>query len=120
MPKIGKRLYADVVLVLALLILSLSVFIIWRVFAEPGRWAVVYLSGEEISRYSLSEDGEYPLNGGSNTLVIENGKAYMKYADCPDKKCVDMGKKSLSGETIICLPNEVEIRIEGGEEILAV
>ena len=32
MPKIGKRLYADVVLVLALLILSLSVFIIWRVF----------------------------------------------------------------------------------------
>ena len=29
-----------------------------------------------------------------------------------------MGKKSLSGESIICLPNRVSVRIMGGEEIL--
>ena len=118
MQKMGKKLYADIVLVLVLLITALSVFIIWRVTREPGEWAVVYVNSEEVARYSLNVDGEYPLNGGSNTLVISDGRAYMKYADCPDEKCVKMGKKSLSGESIICLPNRVSVRIMGGEEIL--
>lgn len=118
MQNIGKKLYRDIALVLFLLILALSVFIIWRVTRENGEWAVVYVDGEEVYRYSLSLDGEYELNGGTNVLVIESGKAYMKFADCPDKKCVNMGKKSLSGESIVCLPNRVEVRILGGEEIL--
>ena len=118
MQKIGKKLYADLILVLVLLIVALSVFILWRSTREAGQWAVVYVNGAEVCRYSLSEDGEYPLNGGSNLLVVDGGAAYMKSADCPDKKCVNMGKKSLSGETIVCLPNRLEIRIEGGEDML--
>ncbi len=111
MRKIGKKFYYDVILILALLIVALSVFIIWRVTRDEGAFAVVTLDGEEIGRYSLFVDGEYSLNGGSNLLVISDGEAYMSSADCPDKVCVHTGKISLSGERIVCLPNRVEVKI---------
>ena len=118
MQKMGKKLYADIILVLVLLIVALSVFVIWRLTRESGEWAVVYIDSEEAGRFPLSVDGEDSLNGGSNILVISEGRAYIKYADCPDGKCIKMGKKSLSGESIICLPNKLSIHIEGGEEVL--
>ena len=118
MQKIGKKLYADVILVLVLLVCALSVFLIFLFTSSAGEWAVVRVDGEEICRYSLTIDGEYILGGGSNVLVIEDGGAYMKTADCPDKRCVNMGRKTRSGESIICLPNKLEVRIEGGEDIL--
>ena len=120
MQKIGKKRYADIILILGLLIAALSVFVIWKVTRTPGRVAVVYVDSVYTARYSLELDGEYELNGGTNILVISGGKAYMKFADCPDKKCVNMGKKSLSGEWIYCLPNGVEIRIEGGDDEIIV
>ena len=116
MRKIGKKHYNDIVLILALLIVALSVFIIWRVSREDGAYAVVTVDGEEIGRYSLSEDGEYSLLDGKNTLVISDGEAYMSHADCPDKVCVHTGRVSLSGERIVCLPNRLEVRIVSAED----
>jgi len=120
MQKIGKKRYADIVLILCLLIAALSVFIIWRITRAPGKWAVVYIDTVKTERYPLDIDGEYTLNGGTNILVISEGQAYMKFADCPDKKCVHSGKKSLAGEWIYCMPNGVEVRIEGGEDEIIV
>jgi len=115
MRKIGKRFYYDIILILLLLIVALSVFLIIRLTQKAGEYAAVSVGGEEVARYPLDKDGEYSINGGTNVLVISGGKAYMKSADCPDHRCVKMGKKSRSGERIICLPNEVEIRIVGGD-----
>ena len=53
--------------------------------------------------------------GFINTLVIENGKADMISADCPDKLCVKQHAISSNGETIVCLPNKVVVEIEDGE-----
>ena len=52
----------------------------------------------------------------TNTLVIENGKADMISADCPDKLCVNQHAISSNGETIVCLPNKVVVEVEDGEE----
>ena len=78
--------------------------------------AVVTLDGEEVGRYPLNRDGTFPLNGGSNILVIENGEAWVSEANCPDKICMGMGKISRNGEFIACLPNLLIIVIEGGEQ----
>jgi hypothetical protein len=115
MQKMRKKLYYDMVLILALLIVALSVFIIVRLTRGSGEYAVVRIDGEQVARYSLAVDGEYPLNGGTNLLVISDGEAYVKEADCPDKVCVRTGRISLSGERIVCLPNRVEIYVEGGD-----
>lgn len=88
--------------------------------AEPEYkgYVVVSINGESVAEYSLSLDGEYPLNNGTNKLKIENGEAWMIYADCPttgSTKCTYQGKISKRGEMITCLPNKIVVMVKDGE-----
>ena len=111
-----QKIIADLILLLCLIIVGLSVFLISDLLKEEGAYVLVKVGDGEERLYPLSEDGEYPLNGGSNILVIEDGKAYMSYADCPDKTCVRGGKISMTGERIVCLPNRIYISVVGAAE----
>ncbi len=106
-----KKLIADIILALVLLAVSAALLVVINNSRDDGAIVVVTIDGEEIARYSLSENGEYSLNGGTNILVIKEGKAYIKEATCPDKVCVNMGGISLSGERIVCLPNKLMISL---------
>ena len=113
-----KKLIADIILIASVLLVGLSVFLIVNLTKEVGNSVRVSVDGRNVGEYSLSVDGEYSLNGGTNILIISDGKAYLKEASCPDKLCVNQGKISLSGERIVCLPNRVMIEITGdGDEI---
>ena len=81
-----------------------------------GAMAVVTVDGKEIGRYPLRKSGTFPLNGGTNILVVENGEAWVSEADCPDKVCMGMGKISRNGEFIACLPNRLLVVVEGAAE----
>ncbi len=117
LDKVGKKkLIADIILISVLLLIALSVFLIMELTRREGAYAVVTLDGREVARYSLDEDGEYYLNGGTNTLVIENGRAYMKHANCKNGLCVNEGKISRTGERIVCLPNRVMVEIVGTDD----
>ena len=114
-----KKYIRDLILVGVLLIAAvLALFLLRnRQEKETGSNAVVTVrtaDGEAI--YPLNKDGVFSLNGGTNTLVIENGEAWVSEANCPDKICMGMGKISKNGEFIACLPNQVIIVVEGGEE----
>ena len=91
------------VIAIAILVLTLT--------KKEGDYVVVRVDGNEVARYSLSQDGEYPLNGGTNVLRIEGGKAYLVSANCPDHLCVKQGKVDQSGETITCLPNRLTVTV---------
>lgn len=111
-----KKMLADVILVGVLLIVSLSVFLVISLTKEEGSVAVVSVNGKIVAEYSLSVDGEYSLNGGTNVLIIEDGKAYVSYASCPDGLCKNQGKISMVGEQIVCLPNKLIVEIVGEGE----
>ena len=106
-----KRIIADISLVALLLVISLVALLVINANKGGGAYARVTLNGEEVGKYPLSENGEYVIGDGSNTFVIEDGYAYMKYADCPNHNCINQGKISLEGERIDCLPNRVMIEI---------
>ena len=55
------------------------------------------------------------LEGGINRLIIENGRAWIAEADCPDGLCVKQGMISQKGQSVICLPHKLVVVIEGGE-----
>jgi hypothetical protein len=115
-----KRLIFSLALIFALLTLGVSAFLITEAMREPGSVVTVSVDGKKIAEYPLSQNREYILNGGTNILVIENGKAYITYASCPDKVCMNQGKISLSGERIVCLPNKVMIEVlRDGDEIFS-
>ena len=107
----GKKLIYDAILVLTLLVLGLSALLIFKSCAREGREVSVSVNGEEVAAYPLDINGRYELNGGTNTLVINDGEAYMESAECPDKICVNYGKISRTGESIICRPNKVVVTV---------
>ncbi len=113
MQREGRKFLYDIILVLALLLVGLSVFLIIEFSRSEGALVRVSVDGDIAEEYALSEDGEYPLNGGTNILVISDGKAYIKEASCPDGLCINQGKISRSGERIVCLPNRVVVTVVG-------
>lgn len=114
-----KRLKADILLIAALLLIGAALLVVQLLHRSEGGEAVVYVNGERRAAYPLSEEREVRLvsdDGTSyNILVIRDGCADVTEAGCPDKICVHMHTIRYEGETIICLPNRTEIRIEGGE-----
>lgn len=108
-----KRFVFDVALVLCLLLFALVLFFVFRTGADVGASVRVSVDGEFYAEYPLSVNAEYSLNGGTNILKIENGKASVIYAECPDLICKKSRAISLVGERIVCLPNRVMIEIVG-------
>ena len=114
-PSGKSRLRADLIVIAALLLLALILFLAFRFSRREGGVAVVRVDGVEVERHSLSVDGTFSLNGGSNILVIEDGKAFLSEANCPDHICVKQGKIHYTGQVITCLPNRLTVTVEGGE-----
>lgn len=106
----------DIILIASILIVAIAFFLIVELTKEEGAGVTVKVDGVKVAEYSLSKNGTYPLNGGTNILVIENGKAYLTDANCPDKLCVHQGKISRTGETITCLPNKLTVSVFGAEQ----
>ena len=114
-----KRRRADLLLIAALL-LTAALLLFWQIRTrQQGARAVVYVNGVEEASYPLDVPIKVRLeteDGSSfNELVIGDGTADVTDAGCPDKLCVHMHPISHTGESIICLPNRLEVRIEGGE-----
>ena len=105
----------DIILIASILAVAIALFLIVELTKEEGAGVVVKVDGVEVAEYSLSKSGTYPLNGGTNILVIEDGRAYLSDANCPDKLCVHQGKISRTGEVITCLPNKLTVTVFGAE-----
>ncbi len=109
----------DIILISSILAIALAGLVLILLMQKDGAVAVVSIDGERVAEYPLDKDGEYSLNGGTNILKIENGEAYMLYADCPtvgDTKCTHQGKISKTGQKITCLPNRLVVTVEGAGE----
>ena len=106
----------DVIVISVLLAVSLLLLLVLTLTKKEGAFAVVEVNGETVGEYSLTKNSTYSLNGGSNVLVIENGKAYLSFSSCPDHTCERTGKIKYVGQTIVCLPNRVSITVKGSAE----
>ena len=79
--------------------------------------AVVLIEGEEFGRYPLSKDRTVEIPGliGTNVLTIQDGKAVMSSAVCPDKVCMGFGEIHYNTEMIVCRPGGIVVLIENGD-----
>lgn len=87
--------------------------------SQDGGAVIVYQGKERIAAYPLSEERREIIpssDGGSNTLVIENGEVYIEDADCPDGLCMKQGRISKNGQALVCLPHKLSVAIECGQE----
>lgn len=119
MGRVTKVKKADIILLAVLLLTAVVFWLVTELGAESGDYVTVSVDGEVKWTLPLSEDTVMRIDRGEadyNILVIENGRAWVSEASCPDLKCVHMKKISRDGECIICLPNRLVIQAHSSEK----
>ena len=108
----------DKILIAGLVILTILSFPVIKHLHREGRWVVIEADGKVVGNFSLQEDRLVPVDGKLGTTRVEIAGKEVRVLDspCPLKICVESGPISRSGETLVCLPNRVVIRIKGKDE----
>ncbi len=107
---------ADLILIGGLLVVAAVLFLVLSRGSADGRAVEVQVDGKAVTTLPLDVDTTYVIDGadgGHNTLVIVDGKATVTEATCPDGVCVRHRAIDRAGQSIICLPNKVVVRVVG-------
>ena len=116
-----KKFSFDIMLISILVISLISWLVVWGITANnKNRKAVIIHDDEVIMELDLSVDKEielYELENGKTLeyrmiIIVKDNKIWVEENECPNHDCIKEGKKSKVGDTIICLPNKIIIRIE--------
>lgn len=110
----------DVIVIVFVVILAIVTgTLFWmKTNSQKADVVTIYKEGEKIQELSLKEDMEFSVkNNYTNHIVVKDGKVSITESDCPGEDCVHSGWISDAGRSIVCLPNRVEIRIEGNVEV---
>jgi len=103
-----------VVLVVTLSALAAAMFYLLPGLLGLGGTEVEILSGDRpLARLSVNQDRTFEASGplGKTTIRIQEGRARIVSSPCPNKTCIMMGDVGKEGGVIVCLPNEVVVRV---------
>ena len=109
---------------------DLLIFLLAAVLAGVGFWqwipksgapvAVIEQDGKEVRRVelnSITQPETLVLDGEiSVTVLLEPGQVSIIHSDCPDQICVNTGVLTRPGQSAVCLPARVAVRIVGKSE----
>ena len=108
----------DLILGAGIIVIALAMLLVMQLTrGEEGNQIQVTLDGKIYGTYSLSKDQTIEVKDGDfyNRIRIEDGKAYMEEADCPDRYCEEQGKISGHTQTIVCLPHKLVVEVLDNE-----
>lgn len=107
----------DILLLTLVVAATVASFSGTALLANGGSVVVVELKGAAVYKGNLDEDRKVTVRGehGDVRIQIRGGMVAVVGADCPNKVCVRTGWRSSAGESIICVPNRVVIRVTGEE-----
>ena len=132
-PKLRPTVW-DGLVVLCVAALAVGVaFFQWRGGTTEALTAGVSVDGTEADRFAPADLLEAPRTYENNGYTLEvalsidyehpassalppSGESGLRVArsDCPTQDCVHTGTISRSGQSIVCLPARIIIRLEGG------
>ncbi len=110
-----NRFDALVALIIALLAVTAALWF-YLPRSQSGQLTVVIsVAGEERRRVPLSDFTETTVTGGSYTLRVStrDGGVAVTDSDCPTQDCVHTGVITRAGQSIVCLPAQVVVHLEG-------
>lgn len=104
----------DFILIIVIVLLGASIYAGMRLFSRSGDTVTVTADNNVLYTLPLDEDTTVRIPFGNNEyneLVIKNGTAYISDASCPDRICVKHTAIKNDGETIVCLPHKLVVRV---------
>ena len=114
-----KTIRNDIIFIAALLVIVAAIGGGFFLLRPEGSTVTATVDGVTYGTYSLSVDTVVDIQTGDgqlNRLVIQDGKAYVETATCPDGICASHRSISRRGESIVCLPHKVVITITDGQD----
>lgn len=108
----------DMLIIAAVLFSALLLFVFQLTGTGGGGRYVGIIHGGGGEYYPLTVDRTVELESRGCRVVIEisDGGARFLSSDCPDGLCIGMGRICAPGQTAVCLPAGVLIKITGGGE----
>ncbi|MFP3154968.1 NusG domain II-containing protein [Lachnospiraceae bacterium ZAX-1] len=110
----------DLIFLSAMILIGTALFCFYLFgFKKSGNEVVITVNNTVYGTYPLNENIQLPIkidDTTTNILEIENGVAFMQWANCPDKLCMHQKEINAAGESIICLPNKVIVSVIGREQ----
>ena len=110
-----SRFINDIILILFFCVIAVIMsFILYHREGHDDIMLKISVDGNIAVTYEFNKedaiDKTFPLGTG-NVVVLKDGQVYMESADCPDGLCMKQGKISLSGQSIVCLPHKVVVKL---------
>lgn len=97
-------------LVVALAVVVLLCFLPGQ--SEPAAYVEIYHDGKLVHALPLHQDTSVTVAGKyTNTVTVRQGKVAVTESDCPGGDCVNCGWIDSTGRVLVCLPNELEVRV---------
>lgn len=133
----------DIVLLICLIAAGLAALAVLHMTGSNGNRVVIAVGGTDYGTYALNKDrtvvirtdghgatldatseksGMRHKKSTYNKVVIKSGAVSMAEASCKNQICVHHAVISKSGQSIVCLPNRIVVRIESdrGEDYDAI
>ena len=109
----------DCIAIALVVALAIGIGLLFLPSSEPGEGVVqIYREGELLRELPLSVEETVEITGKyANTVEIRDGVVAITRSTCPGEDCVHSGRISNPGRSLVCLPNGVEIRITGSQDI---
>ena len=105
----------DAVLILA--VLAAAVLLLFLYLPGDSAGAVQIVSDGGVRTASLNGTESYTVSSGgySLTVSVENGSVRVTESSCPGGDCMRTGTISRAGQSIVCMPGRVVVKIIGEE-----
>lgn len=106
---------ADKILIGGLVLISLASFPLVRWATRAGDTVQIDAVGVAYATLALDVEQTLAVPGplGSTEVVIRNHEVFVQASPCRNKICVHSGPISRSGQFIVCVPNQVVVRVIG-------
>ena len=101
---------------LGLLAIVLMILLPERIISS-GNTVLIESRNKLVGRYSLNQDRIVTVDGplGETKVRIKGGSVAIISSPCPNQYCVNMGESRSSGSALVCVPNEIIVRVGGNE-----
>jgi hypothetical protein len=109
----------DILLTAAIFVFCAVAAALMLFLRSEGETVRIYRNGELFAEYALAEDISVNIDGLMD-VIIKNGSVHVENSVCPSGACEHSGSINKKGESIICLPNKILIKIDGRGETDAI
>ena len=110
-----NRYDAVVAVVVALLAVAAALWFCLPRTQTGDLTVVISVGGQETQRTGLKDFAPTTLshNGYTLTIAADGDSVWVSDSDCPTQDCVHTGHIRRGGQSIVCLPAQVVVHLEG-------